>query len=110
MHLPEPHLARYRRQAGLWTRGSRRQHAVEIVEGRSPALFMRSLRFLVPQPPVREHNGRGSVGPLVELDLDDLGALVLLVPILGPGEDKMLGRRDLDVFAAAAKLLAVWTA
>ena len=69
---------------------------------------MRSLGFLVPQPAVGEHDGRGSVRLLLEFDLHELEALLRFLPISGPGEDQALGRRDLKVFAAPAELLAVW--
>src|ERR671918_2702077 len=79
---------------------SRREGALEVVEGLAPSVLVRAHGLLVPQPAVGEAHRCGAA-LLLEVDLDQLPGVVA-VP--DPREREAIRRVDLRVAAAAAVL------
>jgi len=80
---------------------SRREGALEVVEGLAPSVLVRTHGLLVPQTAVLEVDGGEALVCLFEIDLDQL-ARAVAVP--DPGEREAIRRVDLRVAAAAAVL------
>src|SRR5215217_1937021 len=108
--VPRRASASQRRGSGTKTARSLLEHALEVVEGRLPALPMRALGFVVREPGVRQDEVGCAIAPIFELDLDQLMAFMTGVSIPAPPEDEALGGFDLDVLAAAPEFLALWAA
>src|ERR1700710_1658859 len=98
-----PRPCHHRVRSCIGCDSGRGQSFFEVVEARTPALFVGASRFLIPEVAVLEAH-RGDALGLLEVELDQRFS-GLLVP--GPGEGQAGGRVDLGVLTSTAVFCAL---